>query len=179
MSSAACNGEISIGRARSSPSGGPYGKSAETGVKDTKTHRVRTIALDAACIGLLAARRQRADTEARMAGVALGDGAYVWATSVDGLAPRTPDSITRAFADLCDTLERETGHPWPFRFHDLRHLSATELVGAGVDVRTVASRLGHADPSVTLRVYAHAVQERDRAAAELLGTRFALPTASR
>ena len=67
---------------------------SETGVKDTKTHRVRTIALDAACIGLLAARRQRADTEARMAGVALGDGAYVWATSVDGLAPRTPDSIT-------------------------------------------------------------------------------------
>ena len=151
---------------------------SETGVKDTKTHRVRTIALDAACIGLLAARRQRADTDARMAGVAVGDGAYVWATSVEGLAPRTPDSITRAFAHLCDTLERETGQPWPFRFHDLRHLSATELIGGGVDARTVASRLGHADPSVTLRVYAHAVQERDRAAAELLGTRFALPTAS-
>ncbi len=91
-----------------------------------------------------------------MAGVALGDGAYVWATSVDGLAPRTPDSITRAFAHLCDTLERETGQPWPFRFHDLRdHLSATELIGGGVDARTVASRLGHADPSLTLRVYAH------------------------
>ena len=63
--------------------------------------------------------------------MALGDGAYVWATSVDGLAPRTPDSITRAFAHLCDTLERETGQPWPFRFHDLRHLSATELIGGG------------------------------------------------
>jgi integrase len=138
---------------------------------------VRTIALDPACMRLLAARRQRADTDAAMAGVALGDCAYVWATRVDGLAPRTPDSITRAFAHLCDTLERETGQPWAFRFHDLRHLSATELIGAGVDVRTVAGRLGHADPTVTVRVYAHAVEERDRAAAELLGTRFALPTA--
>ncbi len=151
---------------------------SETGIKDTKTHRVRTIALDPACMRLLAARRQRADTDANMAGVTLGDGAYVWATSVDGLAPRTPDSITRAFAHLCDTLKRETGQPWPFRFHDLRHLSATELIAAGVDVRTVAGRLGHADPTVTLRVYAHAAQERDRAAAELLGNRFALPTAS-
>ena len=151
---------------------------SETGIKDTKTHRVRTIALDPGCMRLLAARRQRADTDAAMAGVTLGDGAYVWATNVDGLAPRTPDSITRAFAHLCDTLKRETGQPWPFRFHDLRHLSATELIAAGVDVRTVAGRLGHVDPTVTLRVYAHAAQERDRAAAELLGNRFALPTAS-
>jgi integrase len=151
---------------------------SETGIKDTKTHRVRTIALDPACMRLLAARRQRADTDANMAGVAADEGSYVWATSVDGLAPRTPDSITRAFAHLCDTLERETGQPWPFRFHDLRHLSATELIAGGMDVRTVAGRLGHADPTVTLRVYAHAAQERDRAAAELLGTRFALPTAS-
>ena len=65
---------------------------SETGIKDTKTHRVRTIAFDPACMRLLAARRQRADTDAAMAGVTLGDGAYVWATSVDGLAPRTPDT---------------------------------------------------------------------------------------
>ena len=55
------------------------------------------------------------------------------------------------------------------RFHDLRHFSATQLIGAGVDVRTVAHRLGHADPSTTLRVYAHALAERDREAAAILG----------
>lgn len=38
--------------------------------------------------------------------------------------------------------ERSPGHYelsayWPFRFHDLRHLSATEMVGAGMDLRTV------------------------------------------
>ena len=46
---------------------------------------------------------------------------------------------------------------------------ATQLIGAGVDVRTVAGRLGHSDPSVTLRVYSHALEERDRAAADVMG----------
>ena len=99
----------------------------------------------------------------------LGDAAFVWSTQVDGHSPWTPNSITRAFHRLCETMEQETGSPWPFRFHDLRHLSATEMVGQGMDPRTVASRLGHADPSVTLRVYAHALEARDREAAEGLG----------
>jgi integrase len=55
------------------------------------------------------------------------------------------------------------------RFHDLRHFSATQLIGAGTDVRTVAGRLGHADPSTTLRVYTHALADRDKAAAQVLG----------
>ena len=33
----------------------------------------------------------------------------------------------------------------------------------------MAGRLGHADPSVTLRVYSHALEERDRAAATIMG----------
>ncbi len=33
------------------------------------------------------------------------------------------------------------------------------LLLAGVPVHMVAARLGHADPSVTLRVYAHVIQE--------------------
>jgi integrase len=45
------------------------------------------------------------------------------------------------------------------RLHDLRHIHATTLLLAGVPVHMVAVRLGHADPSVTLRVYAHVIQE--------------------
>ena len=37
--------------------------------------------------------------------------------------------------------------------HALQHFAATELIGAGHDVRTLAGRLGHMDASVTLRVY--------------------------
>ena len=139
------------------------------GLKDPKTHQIRTIALDDAAISLLAARRARAEDDATGAGVTLADVAFVWSAQVDGHAPRTPNSITRAFHRLCETMERESGTEWSFRFHDLRHLSATEMVGQGMDPRTVASRLGHADPSVTLRVYSHALEARDRQAAEGLG----------
>jgi integrase len=61
------------------------------------------------------------------------------------------------------------------RLHDLRHFTATQLIGAGVDVRTVAGRLGHTDPSMTLRVYSHALEERDRAAAAVMGSLLAGP----
>jgi len=46
------------------------------------------------------------------------------------------------------------------RLHDLRHLHATTLLLAGIPVHVVAARLGHADPAVTLRVYAHVLCER-------------------
>ena len=55
-------------------------------------------------------------------------------------------------------------------FHELRHFSATTAIAAGSDVRTVAGRLGHADPALTLRVYAHALEARDRELANVLGT---------
>jgi integrase len=42
---------------------------------------------------------------------------------------------------------------------DLRHIHATTLLLAGVPVHVVAARLGHADPSITIRVYAHVVNE--------------------
>jgi integrase len=57
-------------------------------------------------------------------------------------------------------------------FHDLRRLNATTLVVEGVDVKTAQTRLGHADPRVTLAIYASAPQAVDRAAADRIGERF-------
>jgi integrase len=52
------------------------------------------------------------------------------------------------------------GHQLPHvRLHDLRHLHATLLLLEGVPVHVVANRLGHSDPAVTLRVYAHVLRE--------------------
>jgi len=56
-----------------------------------------------------------------------------------------------------------------WRLHDLRHWSATVAIGQGHDVRTVAGRLGHANPAMTLRVYAHAFAAADQAVATGLG----------
>jgi integrase len=46
------------------------------------------------------------------------------------------------------------------RLHALRCVHATTLLRAGVPVHVVAARLGHADPSITLRVYAHVISEQ-------------------
>lgn len=50
----------------------------------------------------------------------------------------------------------------PIPFHGLRHTSATLLIAGKQDVRTVSSRLGHAQASTTMNIYAHALQETDR-----------------
>lgn len=39
--------------------------------------------------------------------------------------------------------------------HELRHLFASVLLAGGVDIRALAEYLGHHDPVVTLRIYAH------------------------
>jgi integrase len=111
------------------------------GLKDPKTHQVRTIALDPVTVAVLTARKARADSEAATACVPLSNDAFVWSTLADGLSPRTPNSLTRAFHRLCRTMETEAlaadpprVESWKFRFHDLRHLSATEMEISNVAV---------------------------------------------
>lgn len=55
-------------------------------------------------------------------------------------------------------------------FHGLRHTSATLLIAAKQDVRSVSNRLGHAQTSTTMNIYAHALQEADQRAANALET---------
>jgi integrase len=56
--------------------------------------------------------------------------------------------------------------------HDLRHCHASALLRGGANLRAVATRLGHADPSVTLKVYAHCLPNDDAALAEAAGAIF-------
>jgi integrase len=57
------------------------------------------------------------------------------------------------------------GLPAEVRFHDLRHTAATLAIKQGIPVPTVSKMLGHSDPAMTLRRYAHVLDEmRDDAA---------------
>ena len=51
-------------------------------------------------------------------------------------------------------------------FHGLRHTHATMCLDAGVDIKTLSERMGHADEATTLKLYAHVLKGRDQAAAE-------------
>lgn len=63
-------------------------------------------------------------------------------------------------------------------FHGLRHSAATQWVSAGIDVRTVQHRLGHSDPRLVLRLYAHSSTAADRAAASRTAGHYWGPGAS-
>ena len=54
-----------------------------------------------------------------------------------------------------------------FRFHDLRHTSATRMTQMGIDLAVVQEILGHSDVKTTMR-YAHPVPERKLKAVEVL-----------
>jgi hypothetical protein len=47
--------------------------------------------------------------------------------------------------------------------HDLRHCFASMLIREGADVVFVARQLGHANPAITLRVYAHLFDSEEQA----------------
>jgi len=132
--------------------------------KGTKTHRFRTVALDEVGLALLLLHRENVDDWAQHAEVTVPQDAYVFSPVLDGSQPFRPDNVTGFFSRVRDALGLHG-----VSLHDLRHFTATQLIGAGVDVRTVAGRLGHSDPSVTLRIYTHALEERDRAAADIMG----------
>jgi len=59
----------------------------------------------------------------------------------------------------------------PLRLHDARHTFASLALAAGRSIRWVAEQLGHANPELTLRVYAHAlpIEESDLAFADFGG----------
>lgn len=90
-----------------------------------------------------------------------------FSAEVDGSVSWHPDSASRSFTRLCRRAE-VTG----VRLHDLRQYVATRLLSSGVDVRTVAGRLGHRNAATTLNVYSHFLAEADRDAADVLGSLF-------
>ena len=60
---------------------------------------------------------------------------------------------------ICRRFQREGIRP--LRLHAMRHTWATLALESGKSVRWVADQLGHADPALTLRVYAHAMREAE------------------
>jgi integrase len=114
----------------------------------------------------------------RFVAIAPGLGALL----LDVLAERRRECLTGSWADVPEwVFPSNTGGLWdqdnfercwrrvrrraqkegvrPLRLHCTRHTWASLALQAGKSVRWVADQLGHADPAMTLRVYAHVIPD--------------------
>jgi integrase len=146
---------------------GPRGRLRE---KDTKTHQQRRVALDGTTIAVLREHLAQQDDQAAALRVKLDGRAFLFSLDPDCSRPLVPASVSQRFDRMVERLGVAT------TLHKLRHYNATELLAAGVDLRTVAGRLGHSGGgTTTLRVYAAWVGEADRRAAGAIAGRLPTP----
>ena len=139
----------------------------------TKSGRTRVIAIDDGTVAVL--RQHKIDQAAEQA--LAGDywrgtsNGYVFTTGWG--EPIYPDTASSLMTKLIRAHNQPEKGPHPkdqlphARLHDLRHIHATTLLLSGVPVHVVAARLGHADPAITLRVYAHVIRTAEAAAADI------------
>lgn len=87
--------------------------------------------------------------------------------------PRTQErlagsSVTHALPRILDPLKLGHIHP-----HLLRHDTATLMLHAGAPMRVIAEQLGHRNPALTARVYAHVIPEAQRSWVDAINRRQA------
>jgi integrase len=112
--------------------------------KPTKTNKGRRVTLDPHTLELLAEHRERCEERCAQLRCELARDAYLFFPAPDGTTPFVPGSITQRYRWMATKLKLRST-----RLHSLRHYSATELIAAGVDIRTVAGRLGHGSGGAT------------------------------
>lgn len=83
-------------------------------------------------------------------------------TALNG-TPMHPDTLSGWFRDFIKSTDLPQIH-----LHSLRHTNATLNIANGVSVTTVAGQLGHANASTTTKIYAHAIQSAQAAAADMM-----------
>jgi integrase len=136
----------------------------ETFEKSTKSGKARRVALDASTVAALRQHRIRCAERSLEAGAPLAEDAFVFSPRPGNTEPWHPSSVTHRFGKLA----KSAGVP-KATFHGLRHFHCTALIAGGEDVVTVGARVGHARPSITHDIYSHALPEKDRDAAYLIG----------
>ena len=172
------SGGLTVQRAISIGPGGPE-------ERRTKTKRERRLAVDAKTIAVLATQWDRYASACRDAEIPPDWDSYVFSGRLDHSAPLNPNSVTQAFrrlrvrlvADMrrrADesgdvALARQAARLEQIKLGQFRHFGATQMGGAGIDVKTASARLGN-DGAVFLRHYAGVIDAHDQAAGVLLSS---------
>jgi integrase len=152
-------GTITIARSRAELGGGP------TTVLENEPKTLasrRTLPVDDGLLTVLRRAWARYAQEKLALGPDHADSGYVACNEAG--QPYTPGALTHMWRELA-----ETAGVRPIRLHDARHSCGTALHLRGVPMAVIAKWLGHADPSITARIYAHSQDEFLRDAAKSLG----------
>lgn len=125
----------------------------------TKTRDVRFVKVPAETIQLLKAYRAYYDGLRLKNGDRWEESGYIFCRDNGGV--QNPDNLTQWLSKFSDKYNLPAIHP-----HKFRHTMASLLISHGTDTLTVSKRLGHANTTTTLNIYAHAIKEADERAAE-------------
>ena len=128
----------------------------------------RVIHIDDDIAELLRNHKQWQDSEAARLGTYRKNSGKVF-TADDG-RPINPGTVTKWFYDFV----AENNLP-DVCLHSLRHTCASLLLISHTPISAVAQRLGHSSTATTSRIYIHAIQSADAAAADTLHNILPLP----
>jgi integrase len=136
-----------------------------TRVSTTKTGEERRVGIGARTVAVLKAHKKR-QLEERMAASSWADPGLVF--------PNTKGKVRRRDSVMRSLRKRlaEADLPAGIRFHDLRHTAATLAIKQGIPIPTVSKMLGHSDPAMTLRRYAHVLDDMREDAARTMDELF-------
>jgi integrase len=122
---------------------------------------IRTIILPPAAVVALERQREQQAAWKETAGSNWEDWGLIF-TGETG-KPLFASTIQHALKHECERLALPAVTP-----HGFRHLHASLLLNEGVPVTAVSARLGHANPQITLKIYAHALPGQDKMAAQAI-----------
>lgn len=124
----------------------------------TKTGEERYISLPDSTMNLL---REWKTQQADISGKIVINGFCF--TKDDGIEPMHPQSV-KCFLDR---FSKRHGFPH-LHAHAFRHTQATLLIASGSDIVSVSKRLGHANTTTTMDIYAHAIAQADKQSANMI-----------
>jgi integrase len=122
----------------------------------TKTAKGRVIDLDEQAVDVLRNHQTRQKEAVLAFGPAYADRSVIFASGVGKRIDQA--NLQRAWRSICGRAGVK------YRFHDLRHAHASELLRQGVHPKVVQERLGHASIMMTLDTYSHLIPSMQREA---------------
>jgi len=127
--------------------------------KPKTVHGNRTVSIDASTVAVLRRHKEHQDLEKAQLSDAYTDNGIVFADPLGQWL--NPMKMTRRVHSLGKKVGHPEGNP-----HNIRHFHGSVTVEQGTNPAVVSERLGHSNPTITMKIYAHALPGWQRQAAD-------------